>query len=222
MPSKRPGRGRPRQTEITEGQSRALDELSAAIDRNGIAPTMTELGDKLGVTAASAHQLILQLESKGFVTRQPRKARSLRVVRRPAPALASMNRVSLVGVPLLGVVKAGPAMLAEENRLGEVMVASDIAQRGQCFALTISGDSMKDAGMRDGDVVIVRRQQLAENGEIIVALIDDEATVKRLDLDDGAIRLLPENRKYKPIEIGPDSDFRVLGKVVCVTQKSER
>ncbi len=216
MPRSRPQRGRPRQDAITEGQSRALDELSAAIDRYGIAPTMTELGEKLGITAASAHQLVLQLERKGYVTRQPRKARSLRVVRRPSQTVAAMT-----SVPVLGVVKAGPAMLAEENRLGEVMVASDLVGRSQCFALTISGDSMKDADMRDGDVVIVRRQQLAENGEIVVALIDDEATVKRLDLNDGAIRLLPENRKYKPIEIQPDSDFRVLGKVICVTKKSE-
>ena len=216
MKRAKPSRGRPRQTEITEGQSRALDELSAAIDRHGIAPTMTELGDRLGISAASAHQLVLQLERKGYVARQPRKARSLRMVRRPSQTLASMT-----SVPMLGVVKAGPAMLAEENRLGEVMVASDLVGHCPCFALTISGDSMKDADMRDGDIVIVRRQQLAENGEIVVALIDDEATVKRLDLNDGAIRLLPENRKYKPIEIQPDSDFRVLGKVICVTKKSE-
>src|SRR6056297_3662374 len=136
MKRAKPSRGRPRQTEITEGQSRALDELSAAIDRHGIAPTMTELGDRLGISAASAHQLVLQLERKGYVARQPRKARSLRVVRRPSQTLASMT-----SVPMLGVVKAGPAMLAEENYLGEVMVASDLVGRSPCFALTISGDS---------------------------------------------------------------------------------
>jgi len=214
MPRSQPQRGRPRQDAITEGQSRALDELSAAIDRNGIAPTMTELGEKLGITAASAHQLILQLERKGYVARQPRKARSLRVLRRPSQTIES-----LVPVRLVGVVKAGPAMLAEENCLGEVMVASSLAGHSPCFALQISGDSMKDADMRDGDVVIVRRQLIAENGEIVVALIDDEATVKRLEVEDGAIRLLPENRKYKPIVVQPDSDFRVLGKVIGVSHK---
>jgi repressor LexA len=216
MTRNQPQRGRPRQAEITDGQSRALDELSAAIDRNGIAPTMTELGEKLGITAASAHQLILQLERKGYVARQPRKARSLRVLRRPSQTIESMT-----SVPLIGVVKAGPAMLAEENRMGEVMVASALAGRGSCFALQVSGDSMKDADMRDGDVVIVRRQLIAENGEIVVALIDDEATVKRLEVEDGAIRLMPENRKYKPIIVQPDSDFRVLGKVIGVSRKSE-
>lgn len=127
----------------------------------------------------------------------------------------------MTSVTLVGVVKAGPAMLAEENRLGDVMVASALAGRGSCFALQISGDSMKNADMRDGDVVIVRRQLIAENGEIIVALIDDEATVKRLEVEDGEIRLLPENRKYKPIVVQPDSDFRVLGKVIGVSRKSE-
>ena len=209
-------RGRPRVDEITDGQSRALSELSAAIDRYGFAPTMSELGEKLGIMAASAHQLIIQLERKGYVRRLPRKARSLSIIRRPSQTIASM-----VSVPLIGVVKAGPAMLAEENCLGEVMVASAMVGRGSCFALQISGDSMKGADMRDGDVIIVRRQLIAENGEIVVALIDDEATVKRLETNDGAIRLIPENKKYRPIEVQPDSDFRVIGKVIGISHKSK-
>ena len=94
-------------------------------------------------------------------------------------------------------------MLAEENCLGEVMVSSATVGRGSCFALQIDGNSMKNADMQDGDFVIVHRQQLAENGDIVVALIDDEATVKRLSIEDGKIRLLPENRRYRPIEVSP-------------------
>jgi repressor LexA len=210
-------RGRPPVEQITEGQTHALDELSAAIDRTGIALTMSELGAKLGISSASAHQLVMQLERKGYVRREPRKARSLRVVRRPFTAIARS-----VTVPIVGVVKAGPAMLAEENLLGEVSVAADLVGSQPCFALQINGDSMKGADILDGDIVIVRRQQLAENGEIVVALIDDEATVKRLEIEDGEIRLLPENRKYKPIEVDPDCDFRVLGKVISVSRKSKR
>ena len=119
------GRGRPRQDEITETQAAALEVLSHAIDRQGFAPTMSELGEQLGITAASAHQLVVQLERKGYVRRQPRKARSLRVVRRPSRTIDSM-----VSVPLVGVVKAGPAMLAEENCLGEVMVELDRSRTG--------------------------------------------------------------------------------------------
>jgi repressor LexA len=127
----------------------------------------------------------------------------------------------MVSVPLVGVVKAGPAMLAEENCLGEVMVSSATVGRGSCFALQIDGNSMKNADMQDGDFVIVRRQQLAENGDIVVALIDDEATVKRLSIEDGKIRLLPENRRYRPIEVSPDCDFRLLGKVIAVTHQQQ-
>lgn len=209
-------RGRPPVEQITEGQTRALDELAGAIDRTGIALTMSELGARLGISSASAHQLVMQLERKGYVRREPRKARSLRIVRRPRTDIARSVRV-----PIIGVVKAGPAMLAEENLFGEVSVAADLVGSHPCFALEINGDSMKDADIRDGDIVIVRRQQLAESGEIVVALIDNEATVKRLEIDDGEIRLLPENRKYKPIEVNPDSDFRVLGKVISVSQKLE-
>lgn len=211
------GRGRPRQDSITEGQAAALKSLIQAIDRDGIAPTMSELGDGLGISAASAHQLVVQLERKGFVRREPRKARSLRVVRRPD----SLNKFgqpisTMVPVPIVGVVKAGPAMLAEENRLGEVAVSRETVGRGPCFALRIDGDSMKDADMKDRDVVVVRQQPIAENGEIVVALVDGEATVKRLNIEDGRVQLLPENRKYRPIEVAPDSDFRVLGKVIAV------
>ena len=216
MKRQKRGRGRPPQDEITETQVAALEVLSHAIDRQGFAPTMSELGEQLGITAASAHQLVVQLERKGYVRRQPRKARSLRVVRRPSRTIDSM-----VSVPLVGVVKAGPAMLAEENCLGEVMVSSATVERGSCFALQIDGNSMKNADMQDGDFVIVRRQQLAENGDIVVALIDDEATVKRLSIEDGKIRLLPENRRYRPIEVSPDCDFRLLGKVIAVTHQQQ-
>src|SRR5690606_30048787 len=114
--------------QITEGQTRALDELSAAIDRTGIALTMSELGARLGISSASAHQLVMQLERKGYVRREPRKARSLRIVRRPRTDIARSVRV-----PIIGVVKAGPAMLAEENLLGEVSVAADLVGSHPCF-----------------------------------------------------------------------------------------
>ena len=105
--------------------------------------------------------------------------------------------------------------------MGEVLVSSATVERGSCFALHIDCNSMKNADMQDGDFVIVRRQQLAENGDIVVALIDDEATVKRLSIEDGKIRLLPENRRYRPIEVSPDCDFRLLGKVIAVTHQQQ-
>jgi len=206
-----PTRGRPPEQQITDAQRRALKEIRDHIAARDYPPTMSELGGLLGVTAASAHQLIKQLENKGYVTREPRKARSLKVVREPQRQLEK-----LVPVPLMGVVKAGPAMLAEENRLGEVLVDQSIAGRGRCFALRVSGDSMIDAGMDDGDVVICLQQPVAESGEIVVALVDDEATVKRLAIRGDRIELRAENKRYNPILVGPDDDFRILGKVLAI------
>jgi repressor LexA len=177
---------------------------------------MQELGDLLGVTAASAHQLIKQLERKGYVTRHARQARSLAIVREPQQTVEA-----LVSVPLVGMVKAGSAMLAEENRLGEVLVEKRVAERGRCFALVISGDSMIGAGMRDGDVAIVRQQPVAESGDIVVALLSDGATVKRLFIQGDRIELRAENNQYKPVIIGPHDDVSILGKVVAIRKHEE-
>jgi len=216
MSSNRKGRGRPRDDQITETQQRALKEIRDFITRRKFPPTMQELGELLGVTAASAHQQVKQLERKGYLSREPGKARSLSVLREPERHLKS-----LIPIPLIGVVKAGPAMLAEENRLGDVLIDASIARRGRCFALRISGDSMINAGMDDGDIVICRQQPVAESGEIVVALLGDEATVKRLSIRSDRIELQAENRRYRPIVIGPDDDFSIQGKVVAIRRASE-
>lgn len=211
MAAKRRTRGRPQVPEITEAQRKTLKELRDFIASRKYPPTMSELGERLGVAAASAHQLVKQLERKGYVTREARKARSLSVVRDPED-----RPEKLVPVPLVGTVAAGPALLAEENHLGDVLIDQSIAGRGRCFALRINGDSMTGAGMKNGDVIIVRQQPVAESGEIVVALLDDEATVKRLFIQGDRIELLAENRRYKPIEIGADTEFRIVGKVVAI------
>ena len=211
MAKKRRRRGRPQEDQITDVQRRTLKEVREFIVSRKYPPTMNELGELLGVTAASAHQQVKQLERKGYVTREPRKARSLAVVREPEQQLGT-----LVPVPLVGVVKAGPAMLAEENLLGEILVDESVAVRGPCFAVRVSGDSMVDAGMDDGDVVICRRQPIAESGEIVVALMGDDSTVKRLFIHGDRIELRAENKRYKPILVGPETDFRILGKVLAV------
>jgi repressor LexA len=210
MAAKRKSRGRPEVSEITEAQRKTLKELRDFIASRKYPPTMSELGDRLGVAAASAHQLVKQLERKGYVTREARKARSLSVVRDPED-----RPERLVPVPLIGSVAAGPA-LSEENHIGDVLIDQSLAGRGRCFALRINGDSMTGAGMKNGDVIIVRQQPVAESGEIVVALLDDEATVKRLSIQGDRIELLAENRRYKPIEIGADTEFRIIGKVVAI------
>lgn len=204
-------RGRPHVEGLTESQRNALKELRDYIAANRYPPTMNELGQLLGVTPASAHQLVNQLERKGYISREPRKARSLKILRDLEQQLEK-----LIPVPLIGIVQAGPAMLAEENRMGEVLVDSRIVGSSRCFALRVSGNSMTNAGIRNGDVVICRQQPVAESGEIVVALLDDESTVKRLVIRGDRIELQPENKRYKPIAVNPDIDFRIIGKVLAV------
>lgn len=217
MAANRKRRGRPSEDRITEAQRRTLKEVREFIARRRYPPTMQELGTLLNVTAASAHQLVKQLERKGYVTRRPRQARSLEVVREP-----DQEFETLVAVPLVGLVKAGPAMLAEENLTGHVLIESSVAGRGPCFALTVSGDSMVNAGMREGDVVIVRRQPVAESGEIVVALLGDESTVKRLFIHGDRIELRAENKRYKPILVSGETEFRILGKVIAIRHSAGR
>ena len=153
MVAKRKTPGRPQVPGITESQRKTLLALRSFIASHKYPPTMSELGERLGVAAASAHQLVRQLERKGYVTREARKARSLSVVRNP-----EHRPERLVPVPLVGTIAAGPALFAEENHLGDVLIDQSIAGRGRCFAMRINGDSMTGAGMKDRDVIIVRQQ----------------------------------------------------------------
>lgn len=215
MAKRKPSRGRPPVEGLTESQRRALCEIQDFIAHKKYAPSMQELADALGITPASAHELVGQLERKGYVQRESRKARSLAVLR-PADEQAT----ELIRVPLVGRVAAGTPVLAEENIIGEVLVESNVAGRGRCFALRVAGDSMKGAGLMDGYVVIVRQQPVAENGDIVVALVDGESTVKRLYIRGDQIQLRPENRKYRPIVIDGETEVSIVGKVVSVRRST--
>ncbi len=127
--------------------------------------------------------------------------------------------LSLRTVPIVGRVAAGPPILADENIIGEVLVDSRVARHGRCFALEVQGDSMIDADIDDGDLVVVRQQPLAESGDIVVALLGEEATVKRLYIRDETIELRPENTSHRPITVGPEDELRILGKVVATNHK---
>lgn len=207
-------RGRPPAAGLTDSQRRTLREIRDFITRRQFPPTMQELADELGVTPATVHQHVNELARKGYVLRERRKARGLAILREPEDVIDE-----LVSVPLLGNVTAGNPILAEENAIGEVLIEAKIANRGRCFALHVMGDSMVHANIRDGDIVVVRQQSVAESGDIVVALLHDEATVKRLHIRGDRIELRPENNRYRPRVIGPDSKFRILGKVIGVRQK---
>ena len=208
-----PARGRRPVDEITSPQRRTLRELRHFTNQRGFPPTIKELADVLGISPPSAHDQVSQLVRKGYLKRESRKARGLTIVREPTDQV-----VDLLPVPIVGQVAAGQPILAEENIIGEVLVDSRAARSGRCFALEVRGDSMIGAGIRDQDLVVVREQPVAESGDIVVALLDQEATVKRLFIREERIELRSENPNYQPMRIGPDDGLRILGKVVAISR----
>ncbi len=208
-------RGRRPAVEITDPQRRTLRALRRFIDHRGLPPTIKELADSLGISAPSAHDQVKQLVRKGYVKRESRKARGLTVLREPMDEV-----LDLLAVPIVGRVAAGQPVLAEENVIGEVLVDSRAVRSGRCFALEVEGESMIGAGIHDGDLVVVREQPVAESGDIVVALLDQEATVKRLFIREERIELRPENPQHRPMPIGPDDGLRILGKVVAIRRST--
>lgn len=207
-------RGRRPIQDITEPQLRTLKEIRRFIDQRNFPPSIKELADILGISTASAYGQVNQLVRKGYLRREPRKARGLAVIREPEDKAPEMEPV-----PVVGQVSAGQLIFAEENIIGEIMVEKKIACSGRCFALEVKGDSMVGAGINDRDLVVVRQQPVAESGDIVVVLLGDEGTVKRLFIRDEKIELRSENPKYQPISIGPGDDLRVVGKVMVTISK---
>jgi len=205
-------RGRPPVKGVTQKQRKTLRAVRDFMAQRGQPPTINELADLLGVTGATAFASVNQLVRKGILRREPNKRRGISIARELRDEVAER-----VAVPILGEVSAGPLSFAEENVTGEVCVDGYLVRGGRYFGLRVTGDSMIGAGIRDGDTVVVRQQPLAENGDIVVACVDDEATVKRLAYSPERIELRPENDRYSPIEIGPEqmNDFRIVGRVVA-------
>ena len=199
---------------LTETQTNLLNAITQLRQSLGEPPTVKELADLLCIKPPSVHELLKRLEEKGYIRRTPRKARSLEILKSLAP-----SRSNLIAVPIIGTVAAGTPILAVENRIGVVMVDAAVV-RGNCFALLVQGDSMIDADINDGDHVVVRQQPIAEHGDIIVAMVGDSATVKRLFISDDRIELRPENKRLQPIHVGPEDDLKIIGKVLHVCSKA--
>ncbi|HKI91394.1 MAG TPA: transcriptional repressor LexA [Gaiellaceae bacterium] len=200
--------------ELTGRQREIWSFLVEYVDGHGYPPTVREIGEAVGLASPSTvHAHLANLERAGLLRRDPSKPRALELVGRDRPAEAPT--AELPKLPLLGQIAAGGPLLAEQNVEDEIAVPETL--RGD-FLLRVRGDSMIDAGILEGDVVVVRRAQDARNGEIVVALAGDdeatdEATVKTFYREDGRIRLQPENRALEPIYA---RHVQILGKVVGV------
>lgn len=198
---------------ITTRQQRILDFIAKTVHDRGYPPTVREIGEAVGLTSSSSvHAQIANLERMGRLRKDPTKPRAM--------SLSGEPRADAVAIPLLGRIAAGAPILAQEDVDEYVTVPEDLAGRGPHFALKVSGDSMVGAGIVDGDVVVVRAQDAADDGDIVAALLagpaEDEATVKRLGHDGARVMLIPENPTMKPFEM---SDGRILGRVVAVMRK---
>lgn len=197
-------------SDLTPVQLKIYRAIKRFMEEHGYPPTVGELSESQSRTKASIHAVLNSLMQKGFIRRSVGKARSLEILRMPQATV-----IGVIAIPRLGSVPAGNPITAEENRAGEVFVEASIAGKDPCFALDVTGSSMIGADILDGDTLIVRHQPLAESGDIVVASVDGEVTVKRLSMMAGVIRLLPENKTFKPIEVSNASDFRILGKVIA-------
>lgn len=202
---------------LTDRQRKILDYITQTVEDRGYPPSVREIGDAVGLhSPSSVHAQLATLAQKGLLAKDPTKPRAIRVHRDPARKSSKAARTDVVEVPLVGRIAAGGPILAEESVEETMPLPRDLVGSGTLFALTVKGDSMINAGIFDGDTVIVRQQQVAEDGEIVAALIEDEATVKRLSRKGGKVRLIAENPNYEPIE--PET-VSVLGKVVAVLRK---
>jgi repressor LexA len=208
-----------RDRELTDRQRQVLDFIKAETRKMGYPPTVRDIGAAVGLSSSSTvHAHLAALEAKGLIRRDPSKPRALEVLDRdqsPAP-LPVPIRTNVVDLPLVGSVAAGVPTLAAENIETTISLPTEVVRDDSSFVLRVKGESMIDAGILDGDYVVVHSQPTAVNGEIVVAQLEDEATVKRFFREPDRIRLQPENSTMEPIY---SRDVTVLGKVVAVFRR---
>ena len=216
---------------LTPRQRKVLEVIRDWVERFGYPPSVREIGDAVGLTSTSSvHHQLRTLERKGYLRRDPHRTRAVDVRGPDDPvadeAAADVGLDTVAGplarrpepafVPLLGDIAAGGPILAEQAVESVFPLPREIVGEGTLFLLNVRGDSMVDAAIRDGDWVVVRQQPVAENGEIVAAMIEGEATVKTLRRRDGHAWLMPANPAYDPI---PGDEATVLGRVVAVLRR---
>ena len=204
---------------LTNRQREVLTHIRAALERTGRPPTLRELGARLGIRSTNGVRDHLEaLVAKGYLARDPHSARGLRLLQAPPPAAPAPG---VRRVPLLGGVAAGQPLFADQE-LGDALLLDErvVPNGGAVFALRVRGDSMRDAAIHEGDYVVVREQRSAEPGDIVVALLEDEATVKRFFPERDVVRLQPENSRHEPVIVRRDDrSMRLLGKVTAVISR---
>ncbi len=195
---------------LTDKQKQILEYLKECILKKGYPPAVREICEAVNLrSTSSVHSHLETLEKKGYIQRDPAKPRAIEI----CDDSFQMVRTEMVSIPVVGNVAAGAPIFAEQNIEGYFPIPSDYVPSGETFSLRVRGTSMINAGIFDGDQIFVQACNTAENGDIVVALINDEATVKTFYKENGHIRLQPENDTMEPIIV---DDCMILGKVFGV------
>ncbi len=207
--------------ELTPRQREILDFIREMIETKGFPPTIREIGEKFKIRSTNGVRAILSaLIRKGYIRRRPLVSRGIELAKK-AKLILDFSRIGdYMAVPLLGRIAAGLPTLAVENIEGSIAVDRSFLPGGDVFSLKVQGESMKDSGIFDGDYVLARVQSVAEKGDIVVAVIGEEATVKKYVPLKNRVKLEPANRAFKPILLDKSSEeFRIAGKVIGLLRK---
>ncbi|MCH7584005.1 MAG: transcriptional repressor LexA [Acidobacteria bacterium] len=200
--------------DISDRQRQILHLILETVERRGYPPTVREIGEAVGLSSPSTvHSHLSVLVDQGYLRRDPSKPRAIEVV--DDGRRSDLRRAPLRDVPLVGRIAAGTPILAEEDIEEIFPLPTELVGNDPVFMLRVSGDSMIEAGIFDGDLVVIKRQADANDGDLVAALIDgEEATIKRLRREAGKVILIPENRSYEPMVF--DGGVEILGRVVAV------
>ena len=209
--------------ELNKREKAILKFIERKIAEDGYPPSVREIGKAVGLSStATVHGYLAKLREKGYIKKEDKKGRTLKLLKGGNGEIINnapknfYQQKELIDIPLVGKITAGMPILAVENVTDTFPIPIDFVGNSECFMLTVRGESMIEAGILDGDYILVRRQSDALNGEIVVALIEDEATVKTFYKEKDYIRLQPENSSMDPIIV---PDCSILGKVVGVFRK---
>ena len=207
--------------ELTSRQKEILDFIREMIENKGFPPTIREIGEKFKIASTNGVRAILSaLSKKGYIRRKPLVSRGIELVQKTKVLFDFGRKEDYVAVPLLGRIAAGLPTLAVENIEGSIAVDRSFLPGGDVFSLKVQGESMRDSGIFDGDYVLARAQSIAETGDIVVAVIGEEATVKRYVPQKNRVKLEPANPDFKPIVVDRKSaDFRIAGKVIGLLRR---
>lgn len=198
---------------ITEKQNMILQYIKSEILSKGYPPSVREICNAVGLkSTSSVHAHLETLEKNGYIHRDPTKPRAIEIV----DDTFNLSRREMTNIPIIGTVAAGMPLLAQENIEDYFPIPAELAPQNEAFVLKVKGESMVNAGILDGDLIFVEQQSTASNGEIIVALVDDSATVKTFYKEDNHIRLQPENDTMEPIIV---DDCQIIGKPFGVFRK---